>query len=68
MSATLAGSVKVVAAHGPSGSDAVALEDDGEPVEEKVTRLTATLREQMAEARKLDAFIETNLRELGHGG
>jgi type I restriction enzyme M protein len=33
-----------------------------------VKRLTATLREQMAEGRKLDAAIEANLRELGYGG
>lgn len=31
-------------------------------------RLTATLREQMAEAKKLDAAIEANLRGLGYGG
>lgn len=30
-------------------------EDDGEPVDAKMRRLTATLREQMAEGRKLDA-------------
>src|SRR5437879_6910575 len=47
---------------------AEAAEDDGEPFEEKMQRLTATLREQMAEARKLDAAIEANLRELGYGG
>jgi type I restriction enzyme M protein len=42
--------------------------DDGEPFEEKVTRLTETLREQMAEAGRLDAVIEAHLRGLGHGG
>ena len=31
-------------------------------------RLTATLREQQAEAEKLDAAIAENLRELGFGG
>jgi len=31
-------------------------------------RLTATLREQMAEGRKLDAAIAANLKELGYGG
>ena len=46
---------------------AEAQEDDGEPFEEKMQRLTATLREQMAEARKLDATIEANLTELGYG-
>jgi type I restriction enzyme M protein len=42
--------------------------EDGEPFEEKMKRLTATLREQMAEGRKLDAAIEANLKELGYGG
>jgi type I restriction enzyme M protein len=44
------------------------VEDDGEAFEEKMKRLTATLREQMAEASKLDAAIEGNLKELGYGG
>src|SRR2546422_1421178 len=39
-----------------------AVEDDGEPFEEKVKRLAATLREQQAEAAKLDAAIATNLK------
>src|ERR1051326_6684114 len=43
-------------------------EDDGEPFEEKMQRLTATLRELQAEAAKLDAAIAANLRELGYGG
>ena len=30
--------------------------------------LTATLREQQAEAAKLDAAIVANLKELGYGG
>jgi len=47
---------------------AEAAEDDGEPFEEKMQRLTATLREQLTEGRKLDAAIETNLKELGYGG
>jgi type I restriction enzyme M protein len=46
---------------------AEAQEDDGEPFEEKMQRLTATLREQQAEAAKLDAAIAANLRELGYG-
>ncbi|MBD3814169.1 MAG: N-6 DNA methylase, partial [Betaproteobacteria bacterium] len=45
-----------------------AQEDDGEPFEEKMKRLVATLREQQAEAAKLDATIATNLKELGYGG
>lgn len=46
---------------------AEALEEDGEPYAEKIRRLSATLREQMAEAEKLDAMILTNLKELGYG-
>ena len=45
-----------------------AVEDDGEPFEEKMKRLAATLREQQAEAAKLDAAIAANLKELGYGG
>ena len=47
---------------------AEAIEDDGEPFAEKMERLTATLREQQAEAAKLDAAIAANLKELGYGG
>jgi type I restriction enzyme M protein len=46
---------------------AEAQEDDAEPFEEKMKRLTATLREQQAEAAKLDAAIAANLKELGYG-
>jgi len=46
---------------------AEAQEDDGEPFEEKMRRLTATLREQQTEAVKLDAAIVRNLKELGYG-
>ena len=46
---------------------AEAVEDDGEPFDEKMKRLTATLREQQVEAAKLDAAIAANLRELGYG-
>ena len=46
---------------------AEAPEDEGEPFEEKMARLTATLAEQVAEARKLDAGIAANLKELGYG-
>jgi type I restriction enzyme M protein len=42
-------------------------EDDGEPFDEKMKRLVATLREQQAEATKLDEAITTNLKELGYG-
>lgn len=40
-------------------------EDDGEPFEEKMRRLSALWREQRAEGARLDALIETNLKELG---
>ncbi len=42
-------------------------EDDGEPFEEKMQRLTAMLREQQAESAKLDAAIAANLKEPGYG-
>ena len=42
-------------------------EEDDEPFEAKMSRLSATLREQMDEGRQLDAVIEANLRELGFG-
>jgi type I restriction enzyme M protein len=47
---------------------AEAQEDDGEPFGEKMQRLVAQLREQQAEAAKLDAAIAANLKELGYGG
>jgi type I restriction enzyme M protein len=47
---------------------AEAQEEDGEAFEEKMKRLTATLRLQQAEAAKLDAAITANLKELGFGG
>jgi type I restriction enzyme M protein len=43
-------------------------EDDGEPFEEKLTRLTAQWREQQAEARRLDEAITSNLAALGFRG
>jgi type I restriction enzyme M protein len=46
---------------------AEAVEDDGEPFDEKMKRLTATLREQQKESAKLDAAIAGNLKELGYG-
>lgn len=47
------------------GSETV--EDDGEPFDEKMKRLTALLDEQQAEGRKLDLAINANLKELGLG-
>ena len=43
-------------------------EDDGEPFEEKMARLTTQWREQQAEAARLDGAIEANLRGLGYLG
>lgn len=40
-------------------------EEDGEPFEEKMKRLTVQLREQQEQGAKLDAAIERNLTELG---
>ena len=42
-------------------------EDDGEPFEQKIARLTTQWREQQAEARRLDEAIEANLARLGFG-
>jgi len=42
-------------------------EEDDEPFDEKMERLTAQLREQMEEGRRLDAAIEENLKGLGYG-
>ena len=47
---------------------AEAIEDDGEPFDEKMKRLAATLREQQTTATKLDIIIAANLKELGYGG
>jgi len=47
---------------------AAAAEEDAEPFDEKMRRLAATLREQQAEAAKLDVAIAANLRDLGYGG
>jgi len=43
-------------------------EEDDEPFDQKMQRLVAQLREQQAEAAKLDAAIAANLKELGYGG
>jgi type I restriction enzyme M protein len=47
---------------------AEAREGDEEPFEEKMKRLTTTLRREQQEAGKLDAAIAANLKELGYGG
>ncbi|WP_031595917.1 class I SAM-dependent DNA methyltransferase [Ferrovum myxofaciens] len=43
-------------------------EDDGEPFEEKMTRLSQQWRDQRVQAAKLNAAIDANLMELGYGG
>jgi type I restriction enzyme M protein len=40
-------------------------EQEDEPFDQKMRRLVAQLREQQAEAAKLDAAIAANLKELG---
>ncbi len=42
------------------------VEGDSEPFEEEMQRLTAALREQQAEAARLDAAIRQNLAQLGY--
>jgi len=46
---------------------AAAIEDDGIPFEVKMTELSQTLYQQMAEAEKLDVVIRENLEGLGYG-
>jgi len=45
---------------------AEAVEDDGEPFEQKMRRLTATLDSQLEEGARLDAAIRENLARLGY--
>ncbi len=45
---------------------AAAQEEDGEPFEDKMARLTATLSDQFAESARLDAAIRQNLAGLGY--
>lgn len=47
---------------------AVAAEDDGEPFEEKIQRLTVELYAQFAESDALQVRIKANLEGLGYGG
>jgi len=42
------------------------IEDDGEPFEDKMQRLTSLLSEQMAESQSLDRVVLENLAELGY--
>ena len=43
------------------------VEDDGEPFEEKMKRLTGLLKQQQEDGAKLDAAIARNLAWLGFG-
>jgi type I restriction enzyme M protein len=43
-------------------------EDDGEPFEQKMKRLTATLEEQFADSAKLEIAIRQNLSTLSYAG
>lgn len=43
-------------------------EEDGEPFEAKMARLTAQLNEQFGESARLEAVIRENLARLGYGG
>jgi len=47
---------------------AAEVEDDGEPFEEKMARLTAALREQTEKSQKLDQIVWANLEDIGYGG
>jgi type I restriction enzyme M protein len=44
------------------------VEDDGEPFEEKMARLTAEFRQQAEEATELDKLIWANLEDIGRAG
>jgi type I restriction enzyme M protein len=41
-------------------------EDDGEPFEDKMARLTAALKEQFTEGASLESEIRKNLARLGY--
>jgi type I restriction enzyme M protein len=43
------------------------VEDDGEPFDQKMQRLTATLKEQFTESARLKKAIRSTLKELGYG-
>ncbi len=42
------------------------IEDDGEPFDEKMKRLTTKLEDQFAESAKIEKLIKKNLNELGY--
>jgi type I restriction enzyme M protein len=43
------------------------VEEDSEPFEEKMARLTDLLREQAKESARLDKLIWANLEDIGYG-
>lgn len=45
---------------------AEAIEDDGEPFEEKMKRLTQKLRQQFSESAQLEKAIQKNLKDIGY--
>ena len=47
---------------------AEAQENDGEPFDDRIRALVATLREQQVQGAKLDTAIVGNLKKLGYGG
>ncbi len=47
---------------------AAEVEDDAEPFEEKMARLTTALREQTEQSEKLDQIIWANLEDIGYAG
>lgn len=47
---------------------AAEVEDDGEPFEDKMARLTAELKQQTTESSRLDQLIWANLEDIGYGG
>ncbi|MBU0639852.1 MAG: type I restriction-modification system subunit M [Planctomycetes bacterium] len=47
---------------------AAEVEDDDEPFEEKIARLTSALREQTAQSAELDRLIWANLKDIGYAG
>ncbi len=46
---------------------AAEVEDDGEPFDDKMVRLTTELREQTKQSAKLDKLIWVNLEDIGYG-
>lgn len=47
---------------------AAEVEEDGEPFAAKMSRLTAELKQQTAEAKRLEKLIWANLEDIGYGG